>query len=585
MDKKIEKAISKLLQMYEKIENDLLIEIASHFSINDEFLNSDYWRIKKLEEMGLFNQDIIKYLSKATKKTPQEVKQALNQIGIDTINLNNLNKLFEDEVLKINPNTLVNNYTVNSIINSSYDELNNRIIQMSSKIEKGAREAYLNIVESVYLKTSMGTHSYQEAIKEAINDLSNKGIKTLSYRTMDEGGNIVGIRNYDIEGAVRREVLTASRQLNNDIAMETANELDCKYLYLSEHLECRPTHFDWQGTIIKRDELIDITHYGEVDGLGGINCRHYFEPYFGDARGSELKEYSKEQCKSAYDNSQHQRYLERGIRKWKRKAEMFKSAEDNDAYDKCRGKVREWQSRISDFVSDNNIERDVNREYVSGFRGKASRKLSARIIDNLKELNITADQSLSKIDHKLLNININQITKLSKKYSMEDFFYSMNTSYWCLNKSSVASVGYNDEMTQIYINSSYKYFQNNQNMINEISQNIKDNWCMPCDEDKYDIYAMTHEFGHALEIKMFKQKLPFGDKLDYYSFSNSVKNDIIQIAVKNNPNFDLAKNISGYGIKKNSREFFAECFANMELGKENELGKALRDYLKERNIL
>jgi len=47
MDKKIEKAISKLLSMYEKIENDLLIEIASHFSIEEEFQNSDHWRIKK----------------------------------------------------------------------------------------------------------------------------------------------------------------------------------------------------------------------------------------------------------------------------------------------------------------------------------------------------------------------------------------------------------------------------------------------------------------------------------------------------------------------------------------------------------
>ena len=36
--------------MYEKIENDLLELIASHFSIYEEFLNSDHWRIKKLEE-------------------------------------------------------------------------------------------------------------------------------------------------------------------------------------------------------------------------------------------------------------------------------------------------------------------------------------------------------------------------------------------------------------------------------------------------------------------------------------------------------------------------------------------------------
>lgn len=364
MDEKIEKAIKPLLEMYEKIENDLLIQIASHFSVNEEFLNSDYWRIKKLEEMGLFNQEVIDYISRYSGKTNKEIKRALNKISIDTINMDKLNRLFEDEVLKINPNILINNYVIENIINTAYNELSNRFIEMSSKIEKSTREAYLNVVEEAYLKTSMGTHSYQEAIREAINELSNKGINTLTYKTIDENGNIVGIRNYDIEGAIRRETLTASRQLSNNISMEVANELDSEYIYLSEHLQCRPQHFDWQGTIIKRDDLIKITDYGSITGLGGINCRHYFEAYFGDARGSDLKSFNKEECNEAYKLSQHQRYLERGIRKWKRKAEMFKVSDDKEYYSKCKEKVREWQIRNKQFTEDNNLKRDYTREHV-----------------------------------------------------------------------------------------------------------------------------------------------------------------------------------------------------------------------------
>ena len=68
-EEKINKAIEPLVKMYEEIENDLLIKIAQNFKINEEFLNSDYWRIKKLEEMGLFNEEVIKYISKYTKKT------------------------------------------------------------------------------------------------------------------------------------------------------------------------------------------------------------------------------------------------------------------------------------------------------------------------------------------------------------------------------------------------------------------------------------------------------------------------------------------------------------------------------------
>lgn len=130
MDKKIEKAIKPLLEMYEEIENDLLIKIASHFSINEEFINSDYWRIKKLEEMGLFNQELIDYISKYSGKTDEEIKKALKKIGIDTVNIDKLTRLFEDEILKINPMILINNYTIDNIINIAYNDLSFRFLQL-----------------------------------------------------------------------------------------------------------------------------------------------------------------------------------------------------------------------------------------------------------------------------------------------------------------------------------------------------------------------------------------------------------------------------------------------------------------------
>ena len=359
-----EKAIERLVKMYNEIENDLLLEIASHFSINEEFLNSDYWRMTKLEEMGLFNRNIIRYIAKKTKKTNKEILKALNKIGIDTINIEKYNKLYSNGTIKVEPSILKNNYTIQNIINKTYNELSNEFIELSNKIEQGARKAYLNIVESAYLKTSMGTHSYQQAIRQSIDELSNKGIETLTYVLTDENNLPKGIRNYTVEGAARREILTSTRKLSNAINLEVANQLDCEYLYLSEHLRCRPTHFDWQGTIIKREDLVKVTHYGDVAGLGGPNCSHYVEPYFGDARGNDLKKFSKDECEKAYNLSQYQRYLERGIRKWKRKEEMFKASDDNVAYIKSHNKRLEWQKRIQDFTNENKLKRDFTREYV-----------------------------------------------------------------------------------------------------------------------------------------------------------------------------------------------------------------------------
>lgn len=364
LEEKIEKAILPLIKMYEEIENDLLIKIASHFLHTGEFLNSDYWRIKKLDEMGFFNQEIIQYIAKYSNKTEEEILKALNQIEIDTLNFNNLNRLFEDGILKVNPRILSENYTIKNIINSAYNELSNRFIQMSRQIEESTRNAYLDIVEKAYLETTMGTHSYQESIRNAIDNLGNKGLTLLEYKITNDADDVIGIRHYDISSTVRREVLTASRQLSNNINMEIANELECEYLYLSEHIRCRPQHFDWQGTIIKREDLVPVTDYGSITGLAGINCAHYFEPYFGKARGNDLKIISKQEATKQYNLSQRQRYLERGVRKWKRKAEMFKANEDIDAYRKSRSKVKEWQLKVKNFTEENNLKRDYTREYV-----------------------------------------------------------------------------------------------------------------------------------------------------------------------------------------------------------------------------
>lgn len=274
-----EEALKKLLNTYSELEMKLLEELVQHFKINEEFINSDYWRIEKLEELGILNQNIVKYVSQAVEKTPEQVTEALEQIGFNTLNIQNLNNAYDKGLLKINPTIILEKQLVNNLINYSYNEFSNKMIELSNKIENATRDTYLNIVEKAYLQTSEGI-SYQEAIRSCLLELGEKGITTLKYKTVDKDGKVVGIRNYDIEGAVRRELITATHNLTNNINIQVAEELEVEYLYLSEHIKCREQHFPWQGTIIKREDLVKVTRLGEVDGMGGPNCKHYPTLYF-----------------------------------------------------------------------------------------------------------------------------------------------------------------------------------------------------------------------------------------------------------------------------------------------------------------
>ncbi len=358
-----EKAFKDIIDNYSKLETKMLEEIVKHFKLNDEFINSDYFRLEKLEELGLLNDNIIKYIAEVTKQTPEQIKKAMKAIGFESLNINELNNAYNGGYLQIAPSILIEKQIVQNLIEHAYNELENRFLSISNKIENSVRQAYLDVVEKVYLQTTSGM-TYQEAVRNALVDLGNQGITTLTYKTVDSNGKVVGLRNYDIEGAVRREVITANSKLVNEINKSVAEELEVEYVILSEHIDCRPQHFPWQGTIIKRTDIEIVTGYGNVDGMGGPNCKHYPKPYFGTARGSELKSITFEKATEQYELTQKQRYLERNIRKWKRKARVFKTAEDKEYYEKCKNKVKKWQLRNKKFTETNNLRRDFSRENV-----------------------------------------------------------------------------------------------------------------------------------------------------------------------------------------------------------------------------
>lgn len=387
IDKKIVQAIEPIVKMYSELETELMVLLAKHFKINEEFINSDFLRIQKLDEMGAFNKEVIDYISRYTKRSPSKIKKALKDVYNANIDFDTLRSAYDNGKILINPTEILNDTTLVGIMRYAYNVETKRFIEISKLIESSVRKTYLDIVEKSYLATSTGVKSYGETIRESLNELANKGIKTLNYISKGEDGT-TSIRSYDIEGTVRREILTATRQLSGNLNHELIELTESEYVKFSEHLDCRPTHYDWQGTIARKEDWKDIADYGDVAGIYGINCRHYVEPYFQDVElddtitikdkdgnkkeykvSNKLKEYSKDDTNDSYSISQKQRYLERGIRSWKRRREMSKANGDTDMLKKSKSKVKEWSDRLDRFTDENDLRRDFTREYVSNNNG------------------------------------------------------------------------------------------------------------------------------------------------------------------------------------------------------------------------
>lgn len=381
IEDKIQKAIKPIISVYAQIELDIIEKIAEHFKLNEEFINSDYWYFEKLKELGSLNKKTIEILEKYTGRTKQELSKAMQDIGIEAIPTEQI-EIANNKGILFNPQII----TIQNIIQHSYNELEHTFLQLNKTIEEQAKQTYKNILTQAYIKTLAGTHNYQEAILESLDNLGDKGISILTYQ--DKNGLK---RNYDVVGTVRRDLLVATRGLAGKVNEEVIKESGHHIVRVSHHFGARTgdggnnytNHAWWQEKQFfcwnydnkateeekKLPDFIEHCNYGHVQGIVGINCKHFFTIWYGSLEKDKL-DFTYEENEEQYKKTQQQRYLENGVRKWKRKQVIANKAQDEEGYKKASKKVKEWQDRLNTFTEENELRRDYTREHIKDYKNK-----------------------------------------------------------------------------------------------------------------------------------------------------------------------------------------------------------------------
>lgn len=383
IEKKIQKAIKPILNIYSKIELELIEKIAKHFNLNEEFINSDYWYFEKLKELGGLNNEALKLLEEYTGKTKQELLKAMKDIGISSIPVDQLNIATQKNAL-LNPETIINSTNIQNIIQYSYDEIEKSFLNLNKTIQEQVRKTYTDIITETYIKTNAGVCSYQEAILESLDKLGDKGISILTYQ--DKNGKI---KNYDVVGTVRRDLLVATRGLAGKVNEEVIKESGNHVIRVTNHFGARTgdggedytNHAWWQELQFfcwdydgkateeekKLPDFMKHCNYGDVQGIVGINCKHLFTVWYGSTKKEDL-DFTYDENKEQYEKTQQQRYLENGVRKWKRKQVIANKTQDEEGYKKSSLKVREWQERLNTFTKENKLRGDYSRQHVKGYK-------------------------------------------------------------------------------------------------------------------------------------------------------------------------------------------------------------------------
>lgn len=400
IEEKIQKAIKPILNIYSKMELELIEKIAKHFNLNEEFINSDYWYFEKLKELGGLNNETLKLLEEYTGKTKQELLKAMQDIGVNSIPVDQLNIATQKNAL-LNPETIINSTNIQNIIQYSYDEIEKLFLNLNKTIQEQVRKTYTDIITETYIKTNAGVCSYQEAILDSLDKLGDKGISILTYQ--DKNGLI---KNYDVVGTVRRDLLVATRGLAGKVNEEVIKESGNHIVRVTNHFGARigdggedyTNHAWWQELQFfcwdydgkateeekKLPDFIKHCNYGDVQGIVGINCKHLFTVWYGSTKKEDLG-FTYDENKEEYEKSQKQRYLENGIRKWKRKQVIANKVQDEEGYKKSSIKTKEWQDKLNTFTEENKLKRDYTREHIKGYKDVKIKNKDNKYVDITEE--------------------------------------------------------------------------------------------------------------------------------------------------------------------------------------------------------
>lgn len=335
----------ELAELYRGLEDALLMEICSRLKLRDELNEVTVQDIRALRSHGID----LKEIKKAIRETSGISKTKLDKLLGDVVARN---QQYYTDLIDLahitQPETLVDAAEVAAIRTQTLDTFHNLTASMGFLVDGGRTmlppaKAYQWALDSAALQAQSGAINYNQAIKTAVKELADSGLKVVDYES--------GHRDH-IDVAVRRAVMTGVSQICAKYTEQSAEYLDTPYFEVSAHVGARDkpgpspwsSHKDWQGHVYSvragdiYPSIYDVCGLGAVDGLEGANCRHRRFPW---VEGVSERTYTDEQLEhiddghgctfdgkdyTAYEATQMQRRIERTVRKLKREKAAYKAA-------------------------------------------------------------------------------------------------------------------------------------------------------------------------------------------------------------------------------------------------------------------
>lgn len=376
----IDQLPNALVELYAQAERDIISDMVRRITTYDFFIPAAEFQFRKLQDMGLLHDEIIKRLSVAMGVSTKELENLMKEAGATALK--------EDDSIyrkdRLSPTPLDSNAALQAVLAAGIEKTGGLFQNLTRTIANTATKQFENALDRAYMQVTTGAFDYNSAIRMAVKDLCGKGIAVIKYPS----GHI----DY-MEVAVRRATVTGINQTAAKLQDARADEMGCDLVETTAHAGARPEHQIWQGKIFSRSgkhpehpDFVTSTGYGTGPGLCGWGCRHNFFPFI---EGVSEPAYTEEELEkmnaknysyngqdmTEYEATQKQRYIEQRIRKWKREYTGMKAA--GQPVNEAAAKISRWNDVMDDFLNQTGLKQQHDREQIPGYGRSQARKAAA----------------------------------------------------------------------------------------------------------------------------------------------------------------------------------------------------------------
>ena len=245
----------ELAELYRNLESQLLDEICSRLNLADQLNEVTVQSIRALRSHGISQQEI----ERAIRRTANISEKKLTELLDDVVERN---QQYYSELIDITgvtaPKTLINSADVEAIRRQTLDTFRNLTASIAFLVDNGRTmllpaRAYQWALDNAVLQVQSGAISYNQAIRYAVKQLADSGIRVADYES--------GHRD-QIDVAVRRAVMSGVNALCQKYSEQSMEYLDTNLVEVSAHIGARnidgpngwEAHTKWQGRVFKWDK-------------------------------------------------------------------------------------------------------------------------------------------------------------------------------------------------------------------------------------------------------------------------------------------------------------------------------------------